>query len=70
MVRNYHGFYLVKGKSEGAVLQYESEAHQCAVMVDCRAGEITVRLREEHRGRTACSKQSSDYNTIHEVGSF
>jgi len=67
MVRNYHGFYLVKGKSEGDVLHYGSEAHDCSVVVDCGRGEVTVRLREEHRGRSAVTKQSADYNIIHEI---
>ena len=57
----------MKGKSDGNVLRFGSDVHNCNIVVDCGAGEVTVILREEHRGKTSSTKQSSDYNTIHEV---
>ena len=69
LVRNYHGFYLLKEKSSGDVLHYGSEVHSCNLEVDCQTGQITVNLRdgEQHRGKSCATKQSSEYNTIHEI---
>ena len=69
LVRNYHGFYLLKEKSSGDVLHYGSEVHSCNLEVDCQTGQITVNLRdgERHRGKSCATKQSSEYNTIHEI---
>ena len=46
LVRNYHGFYLLKEKSSGDVLHYGSEVHSCNLEVDCQTGQITVNLRD------------------------
>ena len=69
LVRNYHGFYLLKEKSRGNVLNYGSDVHSCSLLVDCETGEITVKLREgeTHRGMSCVTKQSSDYNKLHDI---
>ena len=67
LVRQYNGFYLVKGGSGGGVLQYMSDAHGCSVHVDCGSGEVRVTLQEEYRGKQSVAKRFPDYNSIHEV---
>ena len=69
LVRNYHGFYLLKEKSVGDVLHYGSDVHNCNLVVDCKTGEISVNLRggETHRGKSCVTKQSSDYNKLHDI---
>ena len=67
LVRQYNGFYLVKGGSGGGVLQYKSDAHCCSIHVDCGSGEVRVTLQEEYRGKQSVAKRFPDYNSIHEV---
>ena len=67
LVRQYNGFYLVKGGSGGGVLQYKSDAHGCSIHVDCGSGEVRVTLQEEYRGKQSVAKKFPDYNSIHEI---
>ena len=67
LVRQYNGFYLVKGGSGGGVLQYKSDAHCCSIHVDCGSGEVRVTLQEEYRGKQSVAKKFPDYNSIHEI---
>ena len=53
----------------GSVLQYGSDVHTCNLVVDCKTGQITVNLTdgETHRGKHTVTKQSLDYNKLHEI---
>ena len=67
VLRPYIGYYLVKAGSVGQVLQYNSDAHNCSILIHCGSGEITVKLNEEYKGKSSVVKRSENYNTLHEV---
>jgi len=67
LIRHYNGFYLVKSSCVGDTLLYKSDEHCCSVKIDCKLGDVTVILDEEHRGRKSITKNSSNYNFIHDI---
>jgi len=67
LIRHYNGFYLVKSSCVGNTLLYKSDEHCCSVKIDCDSGDVTVILDEDHRGRKSITKNSSNYNFIHDI---